>query len=91
VLYAVALPQVGRPRGGECWWGSGLTEGVVTPTAAKKFMLGAAIAYNLKKWLNFKAPQTKTATMAFKNAATAVHFSFSGYGNFCIITAATAK
>ena len=30
---------------------------------ANKFMLGAAIAYNLKKWLNFKTPKTKTATM----------------------------
>jgi transposase len=44
--------------------------------AANKFMLGAAIAYNLKKWLNFKAPKTKTAAMALKNAAKAVYFYF---------------
>jgi transposase len=43
---------------------------------ANKFMLGAAIAYNLKKWLNFKAPKTKTATVALKNAAKAVYFYF---------------
>ena len=44
--------------------------------SANKFMLGAAIAYNLKKWLNFKAPKTKTATMALKNAGKAVYFYF---------------
>lgn len=44
--------------------------------SANKFMLGAAIAYNLKKWLNFKAPATRTATMALKNAAKAVYFYF---------------
>ena len=44
--------------------------------SANKFMLGAAIAYNIKKWLNFKAPKIKTATMALKNAAKAVYFNF---------------
>lgn len=32
--------------------------------SANKFMLGAAIAYNIKKWLNYKAPKIKTAAMA---------------------------
>jgi hypothetical protein len=27
-------------------------------------MLGAAIAYNIKKWLNYKAPKVKIAVMA---------------------------
>jgi transposase len=44
--------------------------------SANKFMLGAAIAYNLKKWLNFKAPKTKTATMALKNVAKGFYFYF---------------
>jgi transposase len=29
--------------------------------AANKFMLGAAIAYNVKKWLNYRQPNRKTA------------------------------
>jgi len=44
--------------------------------SANKFMLGAAIAYNLKKWLNFKAPKTKTATMALKNVAKGLYLYF---------------
>ncbi len=43
---------------------------------ANKFMLGAAIAYNLKKWLNFKAPKTKTATMALKSTKKSLVFYF---------------
>jgi len=35
---------------------------------ANKFMLGAAIAYNLKKWLNYMEPKRKTAVMSLKNA-----------------------
>ncbi len=42
------------------------TRGLV---AANKFMLGAATAYNLKKWLKFKAPKAKTAVMAMKKTA----------------------
>jgi transposase len=34
--------------------------------AANKFMLGAAIAYNIKKWLNYKEQTRKTAVMAMK-------------------------
>jgi transposase len=44
--------------------------------SANKFMLGAAIAYNLKKWLNFKAPKIKTATMALKKTAKGLYFYF---------------
>ena len=33
---------------------------------ANKFMLGAAIAYNLKKWLNFQEQRRKTAVMVMK-------------------------
>lgn len=29
-------------------------------------MLGAAIAYNLKKWMNYQEQKTKTAVMALK-------------------------
>ena len=47
--------------------------------SANKFMLGAAIAYNLKKWLNYKAPQANTAAMALKKAAKALCFHF-----FCV-------
>lgn len=47
--------------------------------SANKFMLGAAIAYNLKKWLNYKAPQTNTAAMALKKAAKVLCFHF-----FCV-------
>jgi hypothetical protein len=31
---------------------------------ATKFMLGAAIAYNLKKWMRYKPPVRKTAAMS---------------------------
>ena len=33
---------------------------------ANKFMLGAAIAYNLKKWLNYTEPKRKTVVMSLK-------------------------
>lgn len=33
---------------------------------ANKFMLGAAIAYNLKKWMNYEEQKTKTAVMGLK-------------------------
>jgi hypothetical protein len=36
--------------------------------SANKFMLGAAIAYNLKKWMNYQEQKRKTALMALKNA-----------------------
>lgn len=31
-------------------------------------MLGAAIAYNLKKWMNYQEQKRKTAVMALKKA-----------------------
>ena len=34
---------------------------------ANKFMLGAAIAYNLKKWLNYSETRMKTAVIALKS------------------------
>jgi transposase len=34
--------------------------------SANKFMLGAAIAYNLKKWMNYGEQRRKTAVMAVK-------------------------
>jgi hypothetical protein len=33
---------------------------------ANKFMLGAAIAYNLKKWLNYTEAKRKTAVISLK-------------------------
>ena len=36
--------------------------------SANKFMLGAAIAYNLKKWLNYTEVKRKTAIMVLKKA-----------------------
>lgn len=35
---------------------------------ANKFMLGAAIAYNLKKWLHHREPKRKTVVVAMKKA-----------------------
>ena len=34
--------------------------------AANKFMIGAAIAYNLKKWMNYKNPKRNSKIMAMK-------------------------
>ena len=34
--------------------------------SANKFMLGAAIAYNLKKWMNYEEQKRKTAVMGLK-------------------------
>ena len=36
--------------------------------AANKSMLGAAIAYNVKKWLNYRQPNRKTAVVALQKA-----------------------
>ena len=44
--------------------------------AANKFMIGAAIAYNIKKWLNHKAPKVKTAAMAIKKNEKSIRFHF---------------
>jgi transposase len=43
---------------------------------AGKFMLGAAIAYNLKKWLNYQEQKRKTAVMALKKAPKEICFWF---------------
>ncbi len=43
---------------------------------ANKFMLGAAIAYNLKKWLNYESKQRKTAIMGLKNELKDLYFLF---------------
>lgn len=41
---------------------------------ANKFMLGAAIAYNLKKWMNYQEQKRKTAVMALKMAEKSLCF-----------------
>src|SRR5215203_5850073 len=41
---------------------------------ANKFMLGAAIAYNLKKWLNYDEKKRKTAVVAMKKMKEALSF-----------------
>lgn len=41
---------------------------------ANKFMLGAAVAYNLRKWLNHKEQKIKTAVMAIKKIAEGLCF-----------------
>ena len=40
--------------------------------AANKFMIGAAIAYNLKKWLNYKAVVIKTQAKAMQRPLAAI-------------------
>ena len=44
--------------------------------SANKFMIAAAIAYNLKKWLNYKQTRTRTAVMALQKQlrAAVLHF-----------------
>ena len=44
--------------------------------SAGKFMLGAAIAYNLKKWLNYSDRKTKAAVMALKKTGEGLCFLF---------------
>lgn len=44
--------------------------------SANKFMLGAAIAYNLKKWLNYEEQKRKTAVVAIKKTAEGLCFLF---------------
>ena len=43
---------------------------------ANKFMLGAAIAYNLKKWLNYQEQKRKTAIVAIKKTGEGLCFLF---------------
>jgi hypothetical protein len=44
--------------------------------SANKFMLGAAIAYNLKKWLNYSEQKRKTAVMGLKKTGEGLCFYF---------------
>lgn len=44
--------------------------------SANKFMLGAAIAYNLKKWLNYGEQKRKTAVMVLKKMDRGLCFLF---------------
>jgi hypothetical protein len=37
--------------------------------SANKFMIGAAIAYNLKKWLNYVETKRKTAVISLETMA----------------------
>jgi hypothetical protein len=43
---------------------------------ANKFMLGAAVAYNLKKWLNYTDQKRKTAVISLKSTAEGLYFWF---------------
>ena len=42
--------------------------------SANKVMLGAAIAYNLKKWLNYEEQKRKTAVVAIKKTGEGLWF-----------------
>jgi hypothetical protein len=44
--------------------------------AANKFMMGAAIAYNIKKWLNYKERKVKLAAIALTKTAKGLCFYF---------------
>jgi hypothetical protein len=44
--------------------------------SANKFMVGAAIAYNLKKWLNYEEQKRKTAVVAIKKTGEGLCFLF---------------
>jgi hypothetical protein len=43
---------------------------------ANKFIIGAAIAYNLKKWLNYRSKNRKAAVMSLKKGSKALFFRF---------------
>jgi Transposase DDE domain len=42
--------------------------------SANKFMIGGAIAYNLKKWLNYQERKVRTAVMVIKKTAEGLCF-----------------
>jgi hypothetical protein len=50
--------------------------------SAGKFMLGAAIAYNLKKWMNYEQRNRKTAIMSLKKAQKVFFFWIIGVTAF---------
>jgi transposase len=52
--------------------------------SANKFMLGAAIAYNLKKWMNYTEQKRKTAVMAMKKLGNNLIFYFLMLYHFSI-------
>lgn len=58
---------------------------------ANKFMLGAAIAYNLKKWLNYQEQKRKTAVVAMKKAEKRLCFSLYSYGLLSWLLTANQK
>jgi len=43
---------------------------------ANKFMLGAATAYNLKKWLNYSEQKRKTTVMVIKKMEEVFYYYF---------------
>ena len=43
---------------------------------ANKFMIGAAVAYNLKKWLNYKEQRRKTAVISLEKTREGLCFCF---------------
>ena len=59
--------------------------------SANKFMLGAAIAYNIKKWLNYKAPKIKTAAMAIKKIEKGLWFYFFKLPSFLYLYSSEYK
>lgn len=59
--------------------------------AANKFMIGAAIAYNIKKWLNYKERKVKTGVMAIKKTAEGLCFYFFSYHNSTITITANPQ
>lgn len=48
---------------------------------ANKFMIGAAIAYNLKKWMNFKVKKVNTQVVELHNASKSTLLGLQNY--FC--------
>ena len=51
---------------------------------ANKFMLGAAIAYNLKKWMNFKSKKINAAVIALINKSGNALFEFILQASFAL-------
>jgi transposase len=50
---------------------------------ANKFMIGAAIAYNLKKWLNYKEQKSLITAIAIKNAIEEIYLWILRYTQPC--------
>lgn len=58
---------------------------------ANKFMLGAATAYNLKKWLNHQPANRQTKINTIKKGCKAFILSFLSLHNCSVATTAIAK